>query len=683
MTETEKILEQYKGKKVAIYGIGTETERFLRVRREMLSVVGLLDGFREKGEIYGYPIIPIRTAIDSGVTIIIVVARPGSCKAIAKRIGGICRDNAISLFDVRGRDLLAVSKVSYGFDRSSGESRERLKEKISRAKVVSFDLFDTLVMRKVLNYTDIFELLEKKLTGQGIYIPDFAALRLSAEKECSRGYVPKLVEIYEDVLRRAGGSFLSAYELADMEWGLDFSLMIPRHSVCDAFREAVRQGKRVVVTTDSYYREDQIRQVLEAFCLAGYEELFVSCEKGTAKTLKLYECLLDINGGAAEGILHIGDDEAADIEGAEKHGIDTYHICSGADLFEILGELGTENEVPSLSDRVKIGLFVSRMFNNPFVFEDGDRRLSVSEASDIGYLFCAPILADFTIWLKDRVKQEHIPQVLFCARDGFLVGRLYRRIDKKTRSYYFLASRTAAIRAGVEDDADLSYVDSMRFSGSEEDKIRVRFGIGTSMQREMDQKAAILNRSRILRENYKKYIRKLGIRTDQTAMFDFVAKGTTQMYLQKIFGQHLRGFYFLQLEPEFMADKGLDIEPFYSDDERDTSAVFDHYYILETILTSPYSATEEFDEDGNPVYAREMRSERDIQCLRRVQDGIISYFDDYIGILSESERVQNKRLDEIFLSLVNSVRIEDERFMSLTVEDTFFGRMTAITDVIG
>lgn len=58
-------------------------------------------------------------------------------------------------------------------------------------------------------------------------------------------------------------------------------------------------------------------------------------------------------------------------------------------------------------------------------------------------------------------------------------------------------------------------------------------------------------------------------------------------------------------------------------------------------------------------------------------------FDEYIRILPEQERTQNKHLDEIFLALVNNVKIEDGEFMSLTVEDPFFGRMTPITDVIG
>ena len=48
-------------------------------------------------------------------------------------------------------------------------------------------------------------------------------------------------------------------------------------------------------------------------------------------------------------------------------------------------------------------------------------------------------------------------------------------------------------------------------------------------------------------------------------------------HLQRLFSQHMKGFYFLQLEPEFMADKGLDIVPFYSDEEKNSSEIFDNY----------------------------------------------------------------------------------------------------------
>ena len=73
-----------------------------------------------------------------------------------------------------------------------------------------------------------------------------------------------------------------------------------------------------------------------------------------------------------------------------------------------------------------------------------------------------------------------------------------------------------------------------------------------------------------------------------------------------------------------------DIEPFYTDQEKNTSAIFDNYYILETMLTSPYPQMLEMDENGNPVFAKETRSEADIEVFKRAQDGIIEYFKDYI-----------------------------------------------------
>lgn len=683
MEKIEEVLEKNKGKKCAVYGLGAETEKFLHEYGEVLTIAGILDGFREDGEIYGHPIISIQNAVAREVAFIVVAARPGACKVIAKRIGDICRKNNILLFDVKGKDLFAAQAISYDFNHITGEGKGSLLEKIEKADVVSFDLFDTLLMRKTLNYTDIFELLEIKLAEQGIHIPDFARMRLFSEKELSKERAPKLVEIYEEVLRRSGGSFLTAGELAEMEWELDCSVLLPRYSVCDIFTETISKGKRVVITTDSYYCENQVRQILSMFKLSGYEKLIISCEQGTSKPQRLFEFLKEMSDIDDRGILHIGDDETADVEYAEKNNIVPFRIYSGSDLFDMLGGLGVEKELISLSDRVKAGLFISRIFNDPFVFEESSRKLTVSDAFDIGYLFCAPVITDFSIWLSQKVRQENISQILFCARDGFLVGRLFRKIDRKIKSFYFLTSRTAAIRAGVENDEDISYIDSMNFSGTEDDNLRVRFGIEASdIQRNRSRNQVILNRSGMLRKNYKKYIEKLGIGMEEAALFDFVAKGTAQMYLKRLFEKHIKGFYFLQLEPGFMEDKGLDIEAFYSDEEKHGNVIFDYYYILETMITSPYPTIEEFDEDGNPVYSKEMRSVQDIRCLQRAQEGIESYFDDYIGILPVKERVQNKRLDEIFFSIMNSVWIGDEEFMSLKIEDLFFGRVIPITDVI-
>lgn len=680
MTELEKVLQQHKGCKIALYGLGTETGRFIDEWGGRISIIGLLDGFCEDGDLYGYPILPHQAVVEQGVTLIIVVARPGSCRAIAKRTGGMCREHGIALFDVRGRNLLEGTAVSYDFSGVQGGSKAELLKKIDEAEIVSFDLFDTLITRQVYSYTDIFELAGCEWKRRGICIPDLARLRLEAEKELSKTAAPVLENIYAYVLRKAGGNFVSESQLAEMEWTVDFRAMIPRHEVCGIFRDTVAAGKRVVITTDSYYRKDRIEQILGRFGLEGYEKLFVSCEYGMSKTQGLFDEVCALKGGK---ILHIGDDHAADTEAAEKRGILTYRLFSGADLSDALGGMGMEEHISSLSDRVKAGLFISRMFNSPFWFENGGSRVSVPDAGGTGYLFCAPMITDFVLWLQGRLKNQAFRQILFCARDGYLMGRLYRKIDADTKSIYFLTSRTAAIRAGMESEEDIAYVDSMKFSGSPEEALWARFGIDRMDAEGHMRKALILDRAGSHKLNYKKYIEKTGILDEKIAMFDFVAKGTAQLYLGRLFCQRVKGFYFLQLEPEFMADKGLDIEPFYPDEERDTSAIFDNYYILETVLTSPYPQMEEFDRNGNPGFAEETRSERDIQCLKRTQEGIEQYFDDYIRLLPEEAREVNRKLDESFLSLVNKVLILDGDFRALRVEDPFFGRMTDIKDVMG
>ncbi len=669
-----------KDKKIAVYGLGTETERFLRTSSDGWNVVGLLDGFREEGEIYGYPIISLKTVVDIGVKNIIVIARPGSCKAIAKRIGDICRKNDIALFDVRGNNLLSQNRISFIFDNQLGCSKTNLFEKIDNADVISFDLFDTLITRKVLSYTDIFELVDLNLREKGICIPDFAKQRLSVEKELARFTSPRLEDIYFQLLRDTHIESMDKELLTDLEWQIDFSAMISRNDVCDIYRRAISLGKKVIITTDQYYTIDKIELILNKFGLDGYDSIFDSCEYKTYKTGNLFDIVKEHYPGAK--ILHIGDDEHADIRKASEKGFDTFHILKGGDLYDALGGMGIDEHIYSLSDRLKNGLFISRAFNSPFWFENSNVSVSVKDAFDVGYLFCAPIILDFVLWLNRSISALKDSYILFGARDGHLIKKLYDLYIRDSRSLYFLTSRMAAIRAGVTADGDVEYVNSMKYSGKLSESIKSRFGIDIS-DRDENIDDILIRSAREKRENYLKYIKKLGITDKTIVFFDFVAKGTTQLFLEKIISKKIKGLYFLQLEPDFMDRYELDIEPFYSENERENSAIFDNYYILETVLTAPHPQVLEFDKEGEPIYAAETRTDAEIMCSERMQQGVEQFFRDYISILPRDCHSINKALDEEMLSLVNKILILDEDFKNLHIEDPFFGRNTAMSDVTG
>lgn len=685
MPYLKNIFEKYIEWPIAIYGLSSETEKALHIMNAY-DIVGLLDSFHTDGCLYGKKIITLDECISEKVRLIIVVARPGSCKAITRKIGNLCKKNNIDLFDIRGKNLLADNRVSYNFNSIKGYTKTQLISLLKEVEAVSFDLFDTLVVRNVLESSDVIEIVKSQLEEREFYISDFIGKRIEAEKNLSRNGAPKLKYIYHQLLNDED----IAYRLSDLEYRIDCNLLQPRNDVVELIDIAKGLGKRVYITSESYYSKEQIKKILIDNYINNIDDVIVSCEFNTGKTDKLFEKLIEIAG--TNNILHIGDDIVADIEASERYGLKSFQIYSSSELFEILGGLKLYNPGLNISDRIKIGMFIANIFNNPFQFEETDRKINVYDASDIGYLFVAPMILDFTKWFGEQVKENNLKNIWFSSRDGYLLQKLYNIIYPNEETEYFLTSRIAAIRAGMENISDIEYVDSMKYSGNLSDNLMARFGIKADeipVSQINEKKSgllkyseAILDNAKLNKANYIKYIEKLKIKDGSIAFFDFVAKGTSQMYIQKIYPSDYIGLYFLQLEPEFMDKKNLNIRPFYTEEERESSAVFDNYYVLETILTSPDPSVNGFNEDGSVVFANETRKSRDIECLLKIQNGIIEYVEKYISICPKRDYKINKKLAETLLTLIHNVNIKDKDFLDLIIEDPFFNRMTDITDVL-
>ena len=448
MPNLAEIFHEYKNTPAALYGLGTETEKVLAELGEEFPIVGLLDGFREEGFLYGRQIVSLVQCIRWKVKLIIVVARPGSCRAIAKRIGGLCLENQIALFDVRGKNLCLQNRKVYDFAGVEGVTREQVMRLAADKAVVSFDLFDTLIMRRVLFDTDVIAVAESRLREKGIRIDGFCEKRQQAEKELSKDTAPTLEEIYQSVLDSSMPVKITAKELADAEWMTDYELIVPREDMAGMLTQLCKSGKKIYIVSDTYYRKAQLEKMLEKCGISGYEAVLASCEYGTGKRQKLF---LELKTMISEkGCLHIGDDQAADIEAASRMGFCACRIYSGLDLLEMTGYLGMWEHMDILSSRIKIGLFTARMFNSPFMFEAGDRKLCLKEAYDVGYLIMAPMIADFTVWFSRKINEKKLINIWFGARDGYLIKKLFDVLNKNHNSLYFLTSRMAAIRAGME-----------------------------------------------------------------------------------------------------------------------------------------------------------------------------------------------------------------------------------------
>lgn len=682
MSKLEQVLQQYQKKNIAVYGLGSETERLLDKLGTQYHIAGLLDSFREEGEFYGKPVIALKETVEKEVGLILVAARPGSCKAIARKIEAFCKENRIAVFDIRGNDLYEKKNVVYDFKNVTGITKAEFMRRLENSEVISVDLFDTLIMRRTLFATDVIELTDEKLKEQGIVIEKFCDRRLESEKYLSQQTASTLVKIYEYMLEKYDIQNVTAQQLAELEWKLDYELVVPRREICEAAAQAYEGGKAVYIVSDTYYTKQQLVQLLDKCKITKYTQVLASCEYRTGKTQQLFEVLKKRLDG--KSCIHIGDDDIADIQSARKYGISACKIYSGPELLEKAGYLGLSEFTKTLSDRIRIGIFVSVLFNSPFQFETQEKKITIRDAYELGVLLFAPMISDFVIWFKKQAEKYDIKNIWFGARDGYLIKKMYDMYVKNRQSIYFLTSRTAAIRSGIQDEEDIRYIEEMRFSGTLKEQMQNRLGITVDKEKSRltDYKQEILQHAAVCRTGYQKYIAQFPVKNGDIAFFDFVAKGTCQLFMSRIVDAHLKGFYFLRLEEEQMKDRNLDIVSFYESSERDNSVIFDDYYILETMLTSPMPSVAFFDEEGSPVYAEETRSLSDIECFQKAQDGILDYFKIYTKICPNRCLTENKKLDEVLLSLIHKISIEDETFLKLKVEDAFFNRMTEMPSLI-
>ena len=95
MSDWTEALGKYKGKTVAVYGLGKAAEEVAKQLKGQFFIAGLLDSFRESGSLYGYDILDLNEALLRGTACIVAAARPGSCRAIERRIGAWCRRQGV------------------------------------------------------------------------------------------------------------------------------------------------------------------------------------------------------------------------------------------------------------------------------------------------------------------------------------------------------------------------------------------------------------------------------------------------------------------------------------------------------------------------------------------------------------------------------------------------------------
>ena len=203
--------------------------------------------------------------------------------------------------------------------------RKDIVQIFSRYDVISFDIFDTLLIRPYDKPTDLFEELEKRY-----FMPGFARARVEAEQRAREKYILQedvtLVQIYEMI----DAVYLT---MSERETALERAVVRANKIIKILYDEAVRLGKHIVIVSDMCLTKDFLKTILWDNGYSVFEKVYVSSETGHTKASgNMYQYVLNDFGCKAEEILHIGDNFVSDGNACRESLIDTLLIAENKTL---------------------------------------------------------------------------------------------------------------------------------------------------------------------------------------------------------------------------------------------------------------------------------------------------------------------------------------------------------------
>jgi len=546
--------------------------------------------------------------------------------------------------------------------------KQELINKIQDYEIISFDVFDTLLMRKTMFPVDVFDIVSQKVKRDNIVIQDFRSQRLKADKDIAQTS-PNIYEIYNQLRKNTGISESEKNRVIRYEIETEASVLVRREDMVEIFYHAVNCGKQVYLISDMYLPKAIIEYFLSNLNIQGYEDILVSCDYRKPKTGGLFNVFKDRV--KSSSILHIGDNINSDINCAQLAGIDAFHIESAIDLMRKSSFYDIERFPANLNERSIIGMFTAYVFNSPFVEMDDKRRIVIDNEYDWAYLFVAPLITGFMSWMINHLRMGTYEGVLFSSRDGYLIKHLYDSIpinkcrDTLPEGVYFYVSRVACSKTAIMNEEDVRWIAGPKCIGPVEKVVKERYGIEyLNNQNQLTEDEELLRyalvnqeciyeKSKIIRDNFIAYIKKLGIKGEKKyAFFDFVSCGSCQFFLNRVMPVELEGLYCCLYNSYEEQKLKLPIQSyFYNNHPRNAeSNFFENYLQLEVIMTSYEPSITSYDEEGRPVFADESRSQEELFFVMKVQKAIMDFWCDFINNLwdYDNNEIRNVVVDELF-----------------------------------
>lgn len=314
--------------------------------------------------------------------------------------------------------------VKYYLNSIQRKNIDDLVNELKDYDIISFDIFDTAIFRKVEKPGDIFTIMAYDMGHN-----EFASIREKANrkartlKEAQEGHREITLDDIYDVLYN--------YYNIDRKWmereiELEIEHSIVNPYIYNVYLQLLEMGKIIIFMSDMYLPYEIIAQILKKNGYTAYEKLYLSnvykINKGNGELQKKV-----IEDYVGKRIVHIGDNLASDVKKSQVVGMDAIYNPSQILNFR---EANMDNMCGSIYRAIINNNLNNGLWNENLYFEHGFR---VGGILTVG--FCQ--------YINKIAKEKNIDKILFCARDCEIVWKSYNQYFKQYDNEYIEISRYA------------------------------------------------------------------------------------------------------------------------------------------------------------------------------------------------------------------------------------------------
>ena len=318
-------------------------------------------------------------------------------------------------------------------------------------KVVSFDVFDTLVLRLVNEPSMVFELMGRRLA-----VPHFRGIRVEAE-EAARSASRRQRKTSEvrlaEIHAKLALSSLDPQDSMRSELAAESTVLRPNPAVAPLLAELRRRGIRTIAISDTYLLRDELRTLLDR-CGLSLDAVYTSAdfsERDLGKyNGRLFGEVCRLEGLETRELLHVGDHPRSDVRNAKQAGVPAIHLFAPREATYI--DQGTNlhrNYVLNSMRTLEASLLVG---SHAIAKADGsiDRH---GPSWTFGYLYGGPLSAAFVVWLARQASRRGHDRLILFGRDGYAIDECLTTLGLETPPRtVFPVSRRMAVAALASAD---------------------------------------------------------------------------------------------------------------------------------------------------------------------------------------------------------------------------------------